>query len=283
MKYHFQLSLFFYFIFTIFSNFQKTTQYYTTQYGNITVQYFNDSSCINTENSIYTSFIANETPSITCDYRNYTEENDENCIFILKYKFDFYSSSLKYYLVNKTKFGDDIDISDLFDDDEELKDGVEAGVFTCNTGCYKNGLNTDKFDGFTNKKVYNYYSCLYTNIIKSATIKINNYRDKNCENIIGNTKNYNGSNYCYKENSGSFRLLYYEDRGHRLYYHNYTDNEECKGESYQINQNFYKCNNKCNRMENRNTYYKCEFKDNKSSWIDSNKIMLLILLINYLL
>ena len=286
MKSNFQFLFLFYFIFIIISNFQKSSQFYSLQYGNVTIEYFNDSSCENT--LLLTSFDANDTSIIPCGYKNYSEDELDNCDSIAKFEFDFFSSAIQYYLFNKSEIedGEDVDIEDLYDDDEDDKliEGVYSGALTCNAGCYKNHFGDyNNSENFTGGVVYDYYSCLYTNIIKSATIKVTNYKDKNCRTATGSVENYTGKQYCYPNNNGwSLRLLYYEDKSDKLYFHNYTK-ENCKGESFQINKDFYKCNNKCNKIENGDTYYKCEFHDNKARWVGFNKILFLFLLINYLL
>ena len=86
-------------------------------------------------------------------------------------------------------------------------------VLTCNAGCYKNHFGDySNSENFTGGVVYNYYSCLYISIIKSATIKVTNYKDKNCWTANGSIENYTWSQFSYPNNGCSLRLLYYEDK-----------------------------------------------------------------------
>ena len=263
----------------------KTIQYYKLKYGRLVLNYYDNENCLNNINETIEYPISND--------------EDENELLVLKednlaknypFSFDYFSSTIFYS--NST--GDDEDDDDDFDDDDDddkKKKKTYKRSLTCNGLCYKRLDNSDiilppdtQLIGDYNflSNIYKYYSCIYNNIIKTATIDITFYEDKECKNLIMESKN-NGSNICWKINDNfSFRPLYYEDNSKKLYYHSYnTDNCISKYIDYfVINEQYLECNSKCNlNKTDSKSYYKCIFKANKQNIIKQKTFLLFLYLI----
>ena len=250
----------------------KTKEYYNLKYGNVIVDYFDKEDCINKsiERVLYP---VPENPTLTI-----LNKDDE--LMSYNYDFDFHSNTILY--TNGTG-----------DESEEEKEYLYKRTFVCNGICFKRQNNSDilvppdtslapSYEELNDE--YQYYTCIYNNIIKSATISIARYTDRKCKNKLGEEDNYqfNGTDLCWKINDNlSFKPLYYEDQNGKIYYHSYNTSD-CtnKGIDYfLINQNYLICDSKChtNRLDQQTTY-KCTFKDN-TGYIINLKIILVFLFI----
>jgi hypothetical protein len=145
--------------------------------------------------------------------------NEESCTNnftqIVYYSFNYFASQIYY------NNGED-------EDEDEEKDSQDGGAFVCNGACYKRAPNSDilvnpnaeltKSDYNKLNNEYKAYSCIYNNIIQSATIDIVRYSDKKCKNQLGNEYHFKGTDFCWKINDiYSFRPLYYEDDEDKIY------------------------------------------------------------------
>lgn len=255
--------------------FPITKNFYMLKYGHIIMNYYEYSECTgNKFDQVVISVPENE--------EFLTILNNENNIVNYSYFFDYFSSQISY--TNST--GED-------DDDEEGEDeNIYTRAFMCNGNCYTRldgsdilinpgeEISENKYEELNSK--YKGYSCIYNNIIKTATIEIERYSDKKCKNKITDYL-FKGEEYCWKiENNYSLRPLYYEDGNKQIYYHAYNSND-CTNkffEYFTINQNYIKCDKKCNADKTeQGKYYKCKFNANNDNYINLKKIILLLYLI----
>ena len=258
-------------IFSIFTIISKTNEFYDLKYGNIILHYYKQKGCLNQPEKeiVYPVEIGGD--------HNLTVLNNESFPITYSYDFDFFSSEIIY--------------SNESEEEDEEED-VYKRSFICNGLCYKRFENTDILIDQDNEltpdyeeldEKYKYYSCIYNNIIKTATINITMYNnDKKCKDE-SETLNYNGTEYCWNVNeSYSYRPLYFEDENKKLFYHSYNT-KDCTNENIEylvINQNYFKCNDECNPLNNF-TYYKCNFEPNSKNIINL-KIYLLFLFIIFI-
>jgi len=240
--------------------------FYSLRYGNILMNYYENEGCINNFSQvIYPVTEYNELKIINSKWYDY-----------LEYSFDYFSSQIYYYK-----------------GDEEEGEDSHSGSFVCTGVCYKrlpdsdilvdfdSVLTNDDYEDYSEK--YKAYSCIYNNIIKTATIDIVRYSDKKCKNQLGNEYHFKGDDFCWAINgSYSFRPLYYEDTDDKIYYHAYNSND-CKSQYFDyfaLNENFLKCNSKCHvDRTDSEKYYKCTFKANKDQFIKQRNILSLLLII----
>jgi hypothetical protein len=240
----------------------KTIQFYDVKFGRLNVSYYrNDDFCSMNPigEAIYEVDPENED-------RNIFILNEEKGKIEYSYDFNFFSGEIFYY--------------DESEEEEEVQ-----GSLLCNGNCYKRREGSDIIlgpneennqDYETLNSEYQYYSCLYNNIIKNATITIKRFRDKKCKEGEGEFI-FKGNEYCWNFNGFSIKPLYFEDENKHIYYHDY-DKENCTNNYkryYSFNKYYYNCDNKCheNRFDNKSSY-RCLFKDNK--YIILKKFLLLI-------
>ena len=261
-------------LFSIFTIFQKTKEYYSLRYGNIILDYYDSVDCLNKS-------IDRVLYPVPENRKNITILNSDSELKSYFYSFDFYSSEIKY--TNGTG-----------DEDEEEEEYLYKRSFICNGLCLKRYNNSDilvtpdttfapSYSELSDN--YRFYSCIYNNIIKTATINITRYTDNKCKNKFEDENehySFNGTELCWNLNANySFRPLYYEDTNNQLYYHPYNSSD-CRSnniEYFTINSNYLICNSKChkNRID-LNTYYKCTFKDNNGYVLITKKLLIFLLL-----
>ena len=257
------------YIFIIILIFNKTLQYYKLKYGRLIINYYNNEMCVNSINETIEYPISDDE-----EENELLVLNEDNLMVRYPFSFDFFASEISYS--NST-------------DDEDDKGDVYKRSLLCNGICNKRQSSDIILDPETKlvgdykilSNVYKYYSCIYNNIIKTATVDITFYEDKKCKKKIINTTRFNGSDSCWNINVSnySFKPLYYEDDSKKVYYHSYyTDDCSSKYIDYFIiNDNYLKCDSKCNiNKTNKTTSYKCTFKANKGYNI-KQKIFLLFL------
>ena len=252
----------------------KTKEYYNLKYGNVIVDYFDKEDCINKsiERVLYP---VPENPTLKV-------VNIEDELLSFNYDFDFYSNIILY--TNGTG-----------EEGEYEKKYLYKRTFLCNGLCFKRQINSDILVPpdttfpplyYELNDEYLYYTCIYNNIIKSATINITRFSDAKCKDKMGGEYeqyNFNGTELCWKINDElSFKPLYYQDQDHYLYYHAYNTSD-CTNmgiDYFLINQNYLICNSKChiNRLDQQ-TSYKCIFKDNKEYFINLKKIIVLLFIL----
>lgn len=265
----------------IFNLLAITTEYYDLQYGRIIIKLFSDNTC---SNQVDEFLHPADSTKISINKTYYHPELKVNSssqeIQDFLIRFDFFSSSFRYFYLennyNEEEEGDDGEDPDI-DEDFYDEDGyilVPSGLVQCNGRCYSNSWKEISND--TNK----YYSCIYNNIIKSATISITKYKDKKCKNKVEEEKVYLGNETCWdNEKNYSLMPLYYEDNVKRLYYHEFK-HPNCIGEDFIINQNFLNCNNRCDKSKDyKDYYYKCKFRANESNLIKINFYLEIIFMV----
>ena len=256
-------------IFSIFTIISKTNEFYDLKYGNIILNYYKKQDCLNQpEKEIVI-------PVQIGDNNNLTVLNNESFPITYSYDFNFFSSEIIY--------------SNELEEEEE--EDVYKRSFICNGLCYKRLENTDILIDQNNEltsnyedldNIYKYYSCIYNNIIKTATINITMYdSDKKCK-IEEKRLNFTGNESCWNVNeSFSYRPLYFEDENKKLYYHSYNT-KDCTSEYIEyfvINKDYFKCDNKCNLLNDNITYYKCNFQPNSKNIINLNIYLLFLFII----
>ena len=258
----------FLFLFYILNVINFSLEYYDMKFGHIFMNYYQTSDCSGNFNQI--------TYSIEDDDKLYFLNNASNIIGY-PYSFDFFSTTVYY---SRTE--------DEEEDDEE-KDDTRRGLL-CNGLCYSRKEGTDILqppetelapDYETEDKRNKYYSCVFNNIIKNATIKLQKFSDKNCKNKIeADSATFRGYQSCWNFTNYSFRPLYFEDDGKRIYYHLYSDYNDCTSDHYeyfQFNEFYFKCDDGCYQDKiDPNKYYKCEF--NSSGNINVFKLIFLYLI-----
>lgn len=241
---------------------EKTIQFYDMKFGRLNISYYKeDSFCsMNPKGEA----IYEVDPEV--EDRNLITLNEDNNKIEYSYDFNFFSGEIFYYTENE-------------EEEEEIQ-----GSLLCNGNCYrrrsdsyiildpnKNNQNYETLNG-----EYQYYTCLYNNIIKNATITIKRFKDKKCKEGVGEFI-FKGNEYCWNFNGFSIKPLYFEDENKHIYYHDY-DKENCTNNYnryYSFNKYYYNCDSKCheNRFDNK-TSYRCYFKDN--NYIILKKFLLFI-------
>jgi len=184
-------------------------QYYDMKFGHIYMNYYNTTDCVGPPIQNVTYSVENETVL-------YVLNNASN-IVAYPFSFDFFSTTI-YYSFTEGK------------DDDDEDDSRRA--FLCNGLCYARRENTDILVGSyvelapsyeEEGKKLRYYSCVFNNIIQNATIKLDKYSDKHCKTKLENDSNvFDGNQSCWTFDNYSYRPLYFEDDGKRIYYHLYT-------------------------------------------------------------
>ncbi len=247
---------------------KKSIEYYNLKYGNIILDYYDESDCLgNYSSRVRYPIEDNEELKVL---------NSEGFVNSYSYDFDFFSSSIIYTDGNG---------------EEDEEEDVYKRSFICNGLCYKRQNNSDilvdpdtilapDYNEESQDKLY--YSCIYNNIIKTATINITMYNnDKKCK-IEEKRLNFTGNESCWNVNeSFSYRPLYFEDENKKLYYHSYNT-EDCTSkyiEYFVINKDYFKCNNECNLLNDNITYYKCNFQPNSKNIIKLNIYLLFLFII----
>ena len=241
--------------------------FYMLRFGHLLMNYYEDESCTNNFTQIVYSIPDNE--NLTILNANGTED--------FGYSFNYFASQIYY---NKDE------------EDDEEEDLQDVGAFVCNGVCYKRAPNSDilvepntknnEYEYDTLKDKYKAYSCIYNNIIKSATIDIVRYSDKKCKNQLGNEYHFTGTNFCWEiDKSYSFRPLYYEDDEDKIYYHGYNS-FNCTSKFFEyfvLNENYLICNSKCqpDRTDNEK-FYKCTFNANKAQFLSQRNLLFLLLI-----
>ena len=246
-------------LFTFVKNF------YMLRYGHLLMNYYNDESCINNFDQIIYS---------VPDYDELTILKADGNTTNYSYSFNYFASQI-YYNNNE--------------DEDEEEDSQDGGSFVCNGACYKRASDSDILlkpyseGNYTQlNDEYRAFSCIYNNIIKSATIDIVRYSDKKCKNKLENEHHFKGTDFCWKINDNySFRPLYYEDDEDKIYYHAYNS-PNCTSEFFDyfvLNENYLICNSKCQQgREDSEKFYKCTFKSNKAEFLNKNNILFLLLI-----
>ena len=255
------MSLNFFLICISFNLFNLSLQYYDMKFGFIYMNYYNNSDCA-----------GRPTHNISYD----VEDEDTDKLYFLKkdsvivsypFSFDFFSTTI-YYSNNENEEEDD--------EDEEEEENSRKGIL-CNGLCF--ALKKDDEILIEKEVVFapsyierlqasKYYSCVYNNIIKNATIKIERYSDKSCKTRIqGEHSTFRGNQSCWDVTSNySYRPLYYEDDKDRIYYHAYNQSN-CESEMFApfiFNKHYFQCNSKCHQqLDNNNYYYTCQFTEGK--------------------
>jgi hypothetical protein len=232
------------------------------------MNYYNEESCTNNFTQIVYSVIEEDKLIIL----NASEETKD-----YSYSFNYFASQIYYN-------------NDEEEDEEE--DSQDGGAFVCNGACYKRAPNSDilvnpnaeltKSDYNKLNNEYKAYSCIYNNIIQSATIDIVRYSDKKCKNQLGNEYHFKGDDFCCALNSSySLRPLYYEDNEKKIYYHAYNSTD-CKSQYFDyfaLNENYLKCNSKCHEdRTDSEKAYKCTFKANRAQFLNQRNILFLLII-----
>ena len=242
-------------------------QYYDMKFGHIYMNYYNTTDCVGPPIQNVTYSVENETVL-------YVLNNASN-IVAYPFSFDFFSTTI-YYSFTEGK------------DDDDEDDSRRA--FLCNGLCYARRENTDILVGSyvelapsyeEEGKKLRYYSCVFNNIIQNATIKLDKYSDKHCKTKLENDSSvFDGNQSCWTFDNYSYRPLYFEDDGKRLYYHLYNS-KDCISSHYEYfdyNGFYFECDKGCYQDKNDpNKYYKCEFNSGKNMHMIN--ILYLVLLI----
>jgi len=248
--------------------FPFSKNFYMLRYGHLLMNYYENILCIGNFTQINYSVPDNEELKIL-------NANGNESSF--GYSFNYFASQIYY---NK-------------EDEEEEEESQDGGSFVCNGACYKRAPNSDilvepdsnydekYYESLSDK--YKAYSCIYNNIIKSATIDIVRYSDKKCKNQLDDEYHFTGKDFCWKINEGSFRPLYYEDDEDKIYYHSYKSTD-CKSEYFDyfvLNENYLICNSKCQKERtDSEKSYRCTFKSNNTQYLNQNNILFLLLIIS---
>ena len=252
-------------LFYILAIISKTKQFYDLKYGSLNISYYNDSECKKEKKEINYRVNPKEDKIITV-------LNEEDEVIDYPYDFDFFSGEIYYF-----------DPEEDNQDEENIK-----GSLLCNGNCYFRRPNNSEFvivnsnneneDNFNNlKENYRYYSCLYKNIIESATFSITRYNDKNC-NEQKDDNIFKGNEYCWDfDDRLSIRPLYFEDDNKHIFYHDYNQ-RGCHNtyvKYYSFNKYYFVCDERCheNYYDNK-TSYRCIFKD--TNFIGLKQLLLFI-------
>ena len=248
-------------------------QYYDMKFGHIYMNYYNTTDCVGPP-------IQNVTYSIENEKVLYVLNSASN-IVAYPFSFDFFSTTIYYSFTE----GED-------DDDED--DSRRA--FLCNGLCYARRENADILVGSyvelapsyeEEGKKLRYYSCVFNNIIQNATIKLDKYSDKHCKTKLENDSSvFDGNQSCWTFDNYSYRPLYFEDDGKRIYYHLYTNTSDCVSTHYEYfdyNGFYFECDKGCYQDKNDpNKYYKCEFNSGKNMHM-INILYLVLLIFTFIL
>ena len=241
------------------------------KFGHIIINYYNNSFC--TGNYSQTNY------SIEDDDKIYILKK-ESVIVSYPFSFDFFSTTI-YYSTNENE-----------EEDDEDEDDTRKGIL-CNGQCYTKKFGDDILidKGVELAPLYDeefklrqYYSCVFNNIIKNATITIERFSDSSCKTAInGEVNTFYGNQSCWDVKANySFRPLYYEDNNERIYYHAYNLNN-CISEVFSpfiFNENYFTCDLKCRQQKDSNsTYYKCKFSSGKNLFFSKILYLYLILYI----
>ena len=224
-------------------------QYYDMKYGYIIMNYYTTKDCVG-------QIIQQVKYSIEKQKLLYFLNSASN-IVSYSYSFDFFSTTVYY---SKTE------------DDLEEDDDTRRGLL-CNGLCYARQKDSDILvpqevefapEYETESEKLKYYSCVYNNIIKNATIKLNRYSDKKCKTKIENDSSiFYGNQSCWSFTNYSYRPLYFEDGGKRLYYHLYNSHNDCTTDHFEyfdFNGYYFECDDSCYKDKNNpSIYYRCEF------------------------
>ena len=236
-------------------------QYYDMKFGHIYMNYYDTEDCI-----------GNYTKQIV-----YSVE-DEDVLYLLnsastivdhKYSFDFFSTTLYY--------------SNSEGDDEEVQEDDTRRAILCNGLCYLRQEGADILVGSEielapdygeESKKSKYYSCVFNNIIKNATITLEKFSDKHCKSKLEfDSGVFYGNQSCWEFGNYSYRPLYYEDDKKAIYYHLYNSNF-CTSDHFEYfdyNGYFFECDKKCHKDKNNDTiFYKCQFNSAENKYIFKN-------------
>ena len=242
------MKLFLFFIYML-SEINFSWQYYDMKYGYFIMQYYNTRDCIG-------SALQEIKYSIEDQELLYFLNSASN-IVSYSFSFDFFSTAIYY---SKTE-------DELEEDDDTRR------ALLCNGLCYARQKDSDILvpyevefapDYETESEKFKYYSCVYNNIIKNATIKLKKYSDKKCKTqIVDDSSVFFGNQSCWPFANYSYRPLYFEDDGKRLYYHLYNSHNDCTTDHYEyfdFNGYYFECDDKCYSDKNyQGVYYTCEF------------------------
>lgn len=244
-------------------------QYYDMKFGHIFMNYYNNTDCIGQPVQIVNYSIEDKEVL-------YVLNNASN-IVSYPYSFDFFSTTI-YYSFTEDKYEEDDD---------------SRRSFFCNGLCYARQNGADILVGSfvqlapdyqEESKKSKYYSCVFNNIIKNATIKLDKYSDKHCKTKLDDySAEFYGNQSCWPYTNFSYRPLYFEDDGKRLYYHLYKSSNDCTSDHYEyfdFNGYYFECDNKCYQDKNDpNLYYKCEFNSAKNEIIFNILYLLFFMII----
>lgn len=263
------MAVFFYLIY-ILNIIKFSFQYYDMKFGHIFMNYYNETDCIGVP-------IKSITYSIEDQKRLYFL-NSESIIDDYPYSFDFFSTTI-YYSVTEGE-------------EEHEDDDTRRGIL-CNGLCYARQDGSDILipsetelapDYESENQKARYYSCVFNNIIKNATIKLQKFSDKHCKNKLGfDSRNFYGNQSCWKFDNYSYKPLYFEDDGKRLYYHLYNNDSNCISDHYEyydFNGYYFECDGGCYRDKNdEKKYYKCDFNSAENKYIQNIAYFYLIIFI----
>ena len=238
------------------------------------MNYYNTKDCVgNYTNQVIYSIEDNDTIFVL---------NEASNIVAYKYSFDFFSTTI-YYSFSEG-------------DDEEVQEDESRRAFLCNGLCYLRQEGADILvpshvdlapDYQEEGKGAKYYSCVFNNIIKNATIQLDKFSDKHCKSKLDNYSGvFSGNESCWKLSDYSYRPLYFEDDGKRIYYHLYTNSTLCTSEHYEYfdyNGFYFECDNHCYVDKNNNTlYYKCQFNSACNIHLANKLYFYLMIFYNYI-
>ena len=259
----------------------QALEFYNLKYGHLIVNYYSNEYCTND----YSEQIVYDIP----DNDEIKVLNKDGNLESYGYSFNFFSSSIFY--TNGTE-----------DEEEDENDYIVKKSFLCNGICNKRKSNSDILVDPGTEIIEDYqdlndrcksYSCIYNNIIKTATIKLIFYNDKKCKKKE-DSFDFNGTTFCWNitgsnENKGinSFKPLYYEDGNDRIYYHPYSSNN-CSSQYldyFVIDKNYLICDSDCHSSQilDNISSYKCIFNSNKGKYIIQNILLYLFLILNLFL
>ena len=251
------MSDFLFLIYLLFNILNISLEYYDMKFGHIFMNYYEQKDCVGPPNKTIVY-------SIEDDDVLYVLNNASNIVSYL-YSFDFFSTTIYYSFTE----GED-------DEDDDSRRGL-----LCNGLCYARREGTDILvspfeelapDYLEESKASMFYSCVFNNIIKNATIKLEKYSDKRCKTKLdSDSGTFLGNQSCWPLGNYSYRPLYYEDDEERIYYHLYESSNDCTSTHYEYfdyNGYYFECDNECSQDKNDpNLYYKCQFNSAKNKYI----------------
>jgi len=264
------MSAFFQKIYLFFNIIIFSFQYYDMKFGHLFMNYYTAKDCIGEPNKTVSYSIEDEDVLYLL--------NSESIIVARPFSFDFFSTTIYY--------------SSTEDEEESEDDDTRRGIL-CNGLCYKRQEEADilvdsstslapDFDEESENSQY--YSCVYNNIIKNATIKFEKFSDKNCKTKI-ESGDFHATDWCWNLGSYSYRPLYFEDDGKRLYYHLYNS-KNCISSHYEYfdyNGFYFECDEGCYQdKNNQKQYYKCQFNSSRNIYI-LHRLQFIIFIIIFLL